>query len=85
MSYIFPILLLICCFMCLYRIYRGPTTVDRIIALDILAILVISFCAFESVFAARRFLMDIALSWAILSFVGMLAFAKYLEGVNFDE
>lgn len=81
----FSIILIICCFMCLYRILRGPTSADRIVALDILGILVIGFCAFASVFVPRRFLMDIALSWAILGFVGTLALAKYLEGKQFDE
>lgn len=77
--------LIICCFMCLYRIYKGPTSADRIVAIDILGILVISFCAFASVYYGRRFLMDIALSWAFLGFIGTLALAKYLEGKNFDE
>jgi multicomponent Na+:H+ antiporter subunit F len=47
--------------------------------------LVIGFCVFATVFVPRRFLMDIALSWAILGFVGTLALAKYLEGKQFDE
>ena len=71
--------------MCLYRMLRGPTSADRIVALDILGILVIGVCAFATFFVPRRFLMDIALSWAILGFVGTLALAKYLEGKQFDE
>jgi len=81
----FGIPLLICCFLCLYRIYRGPTSADRIVAIDILGILVVGFCVFATVFLKRRFLMDIALSWAILGFISTLALAKYLEGRNFDE
>lgn len=77
--------LFICCFLCLYRIVRGPSSADRIVAIDILGILVIGFCAFATVFVGRRFLMDIAISWAILGFIGTLALAKYLEGKNFDE
>ena len=81
----FSIPLIICCFMCLYRIWRGPTSADRIVAIDILGILVVGFCVLATVFVRRRFLMDIALSWAILGFIGTLALAKYLEGKNFDE
>ncbi len=81
----FSIVLILCCFMCLYRVFRGPTSADRIVALDILGILVIGFCVFATIFVPRRFLMDIALSWAILGFVGTLALAKYLEGKQFDE
>ncbi len=83
--YYFSIPLLICCFLCLYRIIRGPSSADRIVAIDILGILVIGFCAFATIFVPRRFLLDIAISWAILGFIGTLALAKYLEGKNFDE
>lgn len=83
--YYFSLVLILCCFLCLYRIMRGPTTVDRIVSIDILGILVIGFCATATLFAPRRFLMDIALSWAVLGFVGTLALAKYLQGKQFDE
>lgn len=81
----FSLGLILCCFLCLYRVYKGPTPADRVVAVDILGILVIGFCVFATVFVPRRFLMDIALSWAILGFAGTLALAKYLEGKNFDE
>ena len=84
-SLYFSVPLIICCFLCLFRIYRGPTTVDRIVALDILGIFIIGFCVIATAYLKRRFLMDIALSWAILGFIGTLALAKYLEGRNFDE
>jgi multicomponent Na+:H+ antiporter subunit F len=29
--------------------------------------------------------MNIGISWALLSFIGTLALAKYLEGRGFDE
>jgi multicomponent Na+:H+ antiporter subunit F len=29
--------------------------------------------------------MNIAISWALLNFIGTLALAKYLEGRGFDE
>jgi len=81
----FSLTLIICCFLCLYRVYRGPTSADRIVAIDILGILILSFCVFATVFIGRRFLMDIALAWAVLGFIGTLALAKYLEGKHFDE
>ena len=33
--------LLLCCFMCIYRIGRGPTAPDRTVAIDILGIVVV--------------------------------------------
>ena len=81
----FWIPLMACAFFCLFRIYRGPTTADRIVAIDILGILVIGFCAIATISVQRRFLMDIALAWAVLGFVGTLALSKYLEGRDFDD
>jgi len=84
-SLYFLIPLIICCFFCLWRVFRGPTSADRIVAIDILGILVVGFCVFATVFLKRRFLMDIAIAWAILGFISTLALAKYLEGKKFDE
>jgi multicomponent Na+:H+ antiporter subunit F len=83
--FIFSVLLIICCFLCLYRIFRGPTSADRIVAVDILGILVVGFCALFAVYTPRKFFMDIAIVWVLLGFIGALALAKYLEGKGFDE
>jgi multicomponent Na+:H+ antiporter subunit F len=64
---------------------RGPYSADRIVALDMFAILAIGFCVFMAHYTGAPYLMDIAISWAILSFIGTLALAKYLEGKNFDD
>ncbi|UCF96967.1 MAG: cation:proton antiporter [Spirochaetaceae bacterium] len=77
--------LFLCCFMCLYRIGRGPTAPDRTVAIDILGIVVVGFCALMAVVTGKDFYMNIAITWALLSFIGTIALAKYLEGRGFDE
>ncbi|HLD29135.1 MAG TPA: cation:proton antiporter [bacterium] len=81
----FYIPLLLACFLCLWRIGRGPTPADRAVAIDILGIIVVSFCAFLSLLTGRDFYMNVALSWSLLSFIGTLALSKHLEGKGFDE
>lgn len=81
----FIIVLIICCFMCLYRVARGPTPSDRIVAIDILGIIVVGFCALYSITSKHDLYMSIALSWALLSFIATIALAKFLEGKHFDE
>jgi multicomponent Na+:H+ antiporter subunit F len=71
--------------MCLFRIARGPTAPDRTVAIDILGILVVGFCAFMAVVTGKDFYMNIAITWALLSFIGTIALAKHLEGRGFDE
>lgn len=77
--------LLLCSLLCLYRILRGPTPSDRIVATDILGILIVGFCAVVSIPTGRTWYIDIAIAWALQSFIGTLALAKYLEGRGFDE
>ena len=77
--------LLLSSFLCLYRIGRGPTAPDRAVALDILGTLIVGFCCIYGVMRGRDFYMNIAMAWALLSFIGTIALAKYLEGRTFDE
>jgi len=70
--------------LCLYRIGRGPTAPDRTVAIDILGTLVVGFCCLMTLATGREFYMNIAIAWALISFVGTLALAKYLEGRSYD-
>lgn len=81
---IFSLPLIVSMILCLYRVIRGPTPADRIVAVDILGILVVGFCSLFAVYE-KRFFMDIALVWALLGFIGALTLAKYLEGRDLDE
>jgi multicomponent Na+:H+ antiporter subunit F len=77
--------LLACCAMCLYRIAHGPTAADRMVAIDILGTVVVGFVALLTVVSGKHYLLDVALLWALVSFVGTLALAKYLVGKRLDE
>jgi multicomponent Na+:H+ antiporter subunit F len=77
--------LILCMFMCLYRVGKGPTAPDRIVPIDIMGILMVGFCALYSIITKKDLYMNIGISWALLNFIGTLALAKYLEGRGFDE
>ncbi len=77
--------LLFCAALCLYRIFRGPTAPDRAVAVDMLGILIIGFCAVLSLPTGRDWYIDIGIAWALQSFIGIMALSKYLEGKDFDE
>jgi len=82
---IFIGVLILCMFMCLYRVGKGPTAPDRIVPIDIMGILMVGFCALFSITTKKDLYMNIGISWALLNFIGTLALAKYLEGRGFDE
>lgn len=71
--------------LCLYRIFLGPSAPDRAVAVDMLGILLVGFCAILSVVTGREWYIDIGIAWALQSFIGIMALAKYLENKHFDE
>ncbi len=77
--------LLGCCALCLYRIARGPTAPDRMVAIDILGTVVVGFVAILTAFSGREYLLNVAIVWALVSFVGTLALAKYLLGKGLHD
>ena len=70
--------------LCLYRIGKGPSAPDRTVAIDILGTLIVGVCCIMAVWTGRAYYMNIAIAWALISFVGTLALAKYLEGRTYD-
>jgi len=78
-------ILLLSCLLCLFRIFRGPTAADRAVAIDILGILILGFCAILSIPTGRGWYIDIGIAWALQSFIATIALTKYLEGRDFDD
>ena len=77
--------LVVSVFLCLYRISRGPTAPDRTVGIDILGVILVSFCAVMALLTKRDFYITLAIAWALLAFIGTVGLAKYLEGRGFDE
>ncbi|MFH0731600.1 MAG: cation:proton antiporter [Candidatus Omnitrophota bacterium] len=78
-------IIILACFLCLYRISKGPTGADRIVAMDILGIMIVGLCAILTISTGRSWYIDIGIAWALQSFISTLALAKFLEGRGFDE
>ncbi len=62
------------------RLILGPSVADRIVALDSLTIISISLIVLIAMFSGRVIFLDVAMVYAILSFTGVIAIARYLEG-----
>ena len=61
------------------RLVIGPDTVDRVVAVDLLTIVAIAVIALLAHIANRYIYLDVALVYGLLSFLGVLAVARYLE------
>jgi len=62
-----------------FRMVKGPTSSDRVVALDSLGVSLISLIALFSIFVDTVFYLEIILLLAILSFIGTVAFSKFIE------
>ncbi|XRJ17553.1 Na(+)/H(+) antiporter subunit F1 [Bacillus velezensis] len=61
------------------RVMKGPTIPNRVVALDGIGINLIAMTALVSILLNTSAFLDIILLLGILSFIGTIAFAKFLE------
>jgi multicomponent Na+:H+ antiporter subunit F len=62
-----------------FRLVRGPISADRIVALDLLSVLIVAFVALYSLFSGQAAYLDVAAAYALVAFLGTVAFARFLE------
>ena len=62
-----------------YRLVKGPSTPDRVIALDAIGINLIAITAIISIAINSNAFVEIILLLGILAFIGTVAFSKWLE------
>ncbi|WP_439646181.1 Na(+)/H(+) antiporter subunit F1 [Mesobacillus selenatarsenatis] len=63
----------------IYRVIKGPTVADRVVALDAIGISLVSVIALVSIVLETSAFLDIILLIGILTFIGTVAFSKFLE------
>jgi len=73
------VLILLSVLLSLYRFIKGPNTADRVIAFDVMTIASIGLIALIAYFANRIVYLDVAVVYGLLSFIGVIVVAKFLE------
>lgn len=63
----------------LYRLVRGPTLPDRVIALDAMANFVCALIVLYAVLSQRVLLVSVSLVIGLVLFLGTVCFARYIE------
>jgi multicomponent Na+:H+ antiporter subunit F len=61
------------------RVLRGPTTADRIIAIDLFGVLAVAFIALYTLYIQEVVFLDAAIALALVAFFGTVAYARFLE------
>jgi multicomponent Na+:H+ antiporter subunit F len=64
----------------LYRVVAGPHIIDRIIGVNVIGTKTIAVIVLTGhLFGRVEFFIDIAFVYALINFIGTLAFARYFE------
>ncbi|MDM9622096.1 cation:proton antiporter [Rhizobium sp. AC44/96] len=61
------------------RLVIGRTAIDRVVAIDMLTVVTISLIALYAHISGRFVYIDVALVYGLLSFLAVLAIARFLE------
>ena len=62
-----------------FRLLIGPSVADRTVALDGMTIISISVITAAAFFLGRVIYIDVALVYALISFLGVIAIARFIE------
>ena len=61
------------------RLVKGPTLPDRVIAIDLIGVLMVCLLVLMAGSTTQGAFLDVAMVVALISFVGTVAYARYIE------
>lgn len=73
------VLMMIGILLSLYRFIKGPDITDRVISFDVMTVISVSMIAIIASFAGRIIYLDVALVYALLSFLSVVVIGRYIE------
>lgn len=79
-SQITLVLLALSILLCTFRLVKGPSMADRVVALDTIGLNLIGFIGLVMILQETVLFAEALLIIAILAFISTISFAKFLEG-----
>ena len=61
------------------RLIRGPSLPDRVVALDMMTVTIVSFCGVAAIRFDEAAFLDVALALALVGFLATVALARFAE------
>lgn len=61
------------------RLVHGPTLPDRVVAIDLIGVLIVCLLVVLAAVTGELSFLDVAIVLALVSFVGTVAYARYVE------
>jgi len=72
-------IMLVSIILSIIRFVKGPCYTDRVIAFDVMTISSLAIIAGVAYLSGRVIYLDVAMVYGILSFLGVLVVARYME------
>lgn len=61
------------------RLILGPSLPDRVVALDMMTVLIVSFCGLYAILSEDKAFIDVAIVLALVGFLATVALARFVE------
>ena len=71
--------------LCFIRLYKGPTTPNRTVAFDLIAIHAVALIVLIAIRYEQEVLLDAAIITAVLGFLGTVVFAHFIEESPYQD
>lgn len=85
LQYVILPILVISELMVFVRFLKGPSVIDRVVALDLVVTIGIGIISIYSIITETSNFLDIAMILALIAFLGTVAFSYYLEKRNKND
>ncbi len=79
------ILILAAFFIAFLRLAKGPELADRVLVLDLFAVLVIGISIIFTLVSEEQLFLNAAVIIAMTAFMGTIIFAKFLKKQSYDK
>ncbi|MBC2595262.1 cation:proton antiporter [Ruficoccus amylovorans] len=76
---LFDILLVVAIVLCLIRMIKGPGAADRMVAIDLLGLLIAVLMIAHVIRSGDETVLDVVLVFSVIAFFGTVALAHYLQ------
>ncbi|SFI97573.1 monovalent cation/H+ antiporter complex subunit F [Jannaschia pohangensis] len=63
----------------MFRLIKGPSLPDRVVALDTMTVLIVSFCGLFALDTGSTAYLDVAVVLALIGFLATVALARFVE------
>ncbi|MDJ0782260.1 MAG: monovalent cation/H+ antiporter complex subunit F [Desulfosarcinaceae bacterium] len=72
-------MLLVSVLLVLIRLWRGPSTADRVVALDLFSVLVVAILVVVAILREESADLDVAIAYSLVAYLGTVALARYIH------